>query len=185
MGQIFLTAKTINGDSPVTPRVVAVNSERIKMHPGKKNGLTKVVEYIGDQIINTFLVYESPAEINAQILVNEGQGTTLLAKNFVDLGLDAAGANAGASTDVTKYFTEFDTSVATSADGVQLDAAVVGKVRVVVNTSLVALEVWPQSGENFKGSADDAAIVHAGRTRVHYVCVTATEWVKAEDYTQV
>lgn len=180
--QIFLVALSRNGQTFATPRVVAVNDEFINVIPARNSKKTKVIETIGNEV-NTYVVYDSIGEIEAQSLVARGQQANIQALNYVTLGLDAAGNSAGTAADVTEYFTEVDVSVATSADGIQLDAATVGKVRIVLNTSAVALEMWPQTGENFLGSADDAAIVQAAKSRKHYFCRTATVWEVATDYT--
>lgn len=184
--KIFLTAYSRGGEVFAKPRVVAVNSEGlIVIPPSKSTGIyTQVTEVHEDGTKDYYKVYESAAEIKAQQLVDAGQATTLFAKNWVNLAQAAAGATAAAALDVVKYLTEVSSATVTTTDGVQLDAATRGKVRVVVNTSGVALEMWPQTGENFKDSADNAAIAQAAATRKHYVCITATEWVTADDYTQ-
>ena len=180
--QIFLVALKANGQTFDKPRVVAVDDEHITMAPATKSKKTRVVETIGNTR-RTYVVYDSISEIQAQQLVVRGQQANISGLNYIDLGKDAAGANAATATDITEYYSEFDTSVATSADGAQLDAATVGKVRVVVNNSAVALEMWPQTGENFLGSADDAAVAQAGKSRIHYFCRTATVWEVADDFT--
>jgi hypothetical protein len=192
--QIFLTAKSKNGDNYVKPRVVIVDPAKISMTPvsksgGYSQGLCRVEEKSGNSV-DVYYVYESPAEINAQILMNEGQATGLLAKKFIDLSIDAAGATAAAAADIVKYFTEIDTATATTTDGYQLPAATVGKVCVVYNTvpgaggAGIALDAWPQTGENFRGLADDATLQHAVNIRKHYVCLEAGTWDVADDFTQ-
>lgn len=192
---IFLTAKYINGQKLAKPRVVAVNPETLKLTPqtrsgGVKAGLCKVKEILENEE-NVYHVFENPAEISAQILMNQGQATSLNAKNFVDLSIDAAGANAAAAADIVKTYTEIDTATAATTDGIQLPAATVGKVCVVFNTvpgaggAGIALDVWPQTGENFLGKADDAQTTLAAKKRGHYVCETATVWTEADDFTQV
>lgn len=180
--QIFLVAISHNGNVFGKPRVVSVDDEHIKVTPATRAKKTKVIETVGTTV-NTYVVYDSVSEMHAQSLIVRGQQANIEGLNYISLGLDAAGATAAAATDVTEYFSEFDTSVATSADGVQLDAATVGKVRIVLNNSAVALEMWPQTGENFLGSADDAAVAQAGKSRKHYFCRTATTWEVADDYT--
>jgi hypothetical protein len=181
--QIFLTAKSRDGQNFANPRVIAVNDANIEVSPGS-DGWTRVVEYNEAGVrLHTHIVYETPAQIQAQSLVADNQATNLLAKNYVNLSVDAAGATAAAAADITKYLTEIDTATAATTDGIQLDAATVNKVRVVVNVTAVPLDVWPQTGENHKGLADDALKVQAALSRKHYVCLTAGEWTLADDYT--
>jgi hypothetical protein len=182
--KLFLTAYSRNGQKFAKPRVVGVEYDYIEIVPGA-NGYTKVIETNHNgALLNTYTVYESMAEIQAQALVAEGDATNILAKNHAILSVDAAGANAAAATDITKYLTEIDTATAATTDGIQLPAATEKKVIVVINTTAITLDVWPQTSENFDGSADDAATTQAGLTRKHYVCLETGEWVVADDYTQ-
>jgi hypothetical protein len=128
-------------------------------------------------------VFDSIGEIDAQSLVVRGQQANVLGVNYVTLALAAAGATAGAAADATEYFTEITSATATTTDGVQLDAATVGKVRIILNNTAVILDIWPQTGENFLGSADDALIAQPAKSRKHYFCRTATTWEVATDYT--
>lgn len=180
--QIFLTASKIGGATLAKPRVIAVNDEYITVEPATKKKRTRVIEKIKDDQ-KIYEVYESANEIEAQMLTARNLATNIHAKNYVTIGLAAAGATAAAAADVTKHLTEVATATATTTDGIQLDAATVSKVRTVINSTLVVLDVWPQTGENFLGSADDAAVTQAALTRKHYVCLNATTWVVADDYT--
>lgn len=180
--QIFLVALSRNGQNFATPRVVAVNDEFINVVPARNSKKTKVIETIGNEV-NTYSVYDSIGEIEAQSLVARGQQANVMALSYVTLALAAAGATAAAAADVTEYFTEVTSATAATTDGIQLDAATVGKVRVVLNSTAVVLDVWPQTGENFLGSADDAATTQAVKSRKHYFCRTASVWEIATDYT--
>jgi len=180
--QIYLTAKSTAGQNYARPRVIVVNDANIHVVPGD-GGLTKVTEYDANGSKIEHIVYEAPSQIQAQSLVNAGQGTGIFAKNHAAIAVAALGATAAAAYDVVRYLTEVATGTASSADGVQLPAATVGKVRVVINSLAFALDMWPQTGEQITPSAIDALLAQAAVSRKHYVCLVAGTWVVADDYT--
>jgi hypothetical protein len=193
--QIRITAKSRNGQTFQKATVFTVSASDIKMDTPSRSsslwsGFTKLTVKNGNET-NVYYIYESPAEITAQILMNEGQATSLLAKNYVDLSIDAAGANAAAAADIVKTYTEIDTATAATTDGIQLPAAVKGKVVVVINTvpgaagAGLPLDVWPQTGEKFDALAANAQTTLAAKTIGHWVCDVAGTWITAADYTQV
>jgi hypothetical protein len=192
--QIRITAKERNGQTFQKPTVFIVEADGIKMDTPSRSsslwsGFTRL-KVTSKNEVNIFYIYESPAEITAQILMNEGQATTLLAKNYVDLSIDAAGATAAAATDIVKTYTEIDTATAATTDGIQLPAAVKGKVVVVINTvpgaagAGLPLDVWPQTGEKFDALAANAQTTLAAKSFGHWACDVAGTWITATDNTQ-
>lgn len=185
MGLIYLTAKSRNGNtSYAKPRVVAVNSDNIYPVPNKA-GNVRITETRKDGVQNQYDVYEDVAEIEAQVLLDAGQATSIKAKQYILTGQAALGATAAAAFDITKHITEMTSGTAGTADGIQLDAATVGKVRQVYNNTTFALDVWPQTGEKFENLAADAQTTQATGLRKHYVCLVAGTWTIADDYTQL
>lgn len=193
--QIRITAKQRNGQTLVKPTVFTVEADGIKMETASRSsslwsGFTRL-EVMKENVKNVYYIYEAPAEITAQILMNEGQATGLLAKNYVDLSIDAAGNSPGTATDIVKTYTEIDTATVTTTDGIQLPAAVVGKVVVVINTvpgaasAGLPLDVWPQTGEKFDALAANAQTILAAHAIGHWACNVAGTWITAADYTQV
>jgi len=188
MGLIYLTAKSVNGQNFANPRVVAFESNALSYAPGK-SGRTEVLEYLGHSGIatKTAVVYESAAEIQAQILNNAGQATNMFAKAYITTPVAGAGANQGAATAITKYLNEVTSSTAGSAEGVRLDASAVSKVRVIINNAAAIVKVYPATGEKIGTSAStvNASVDLAINARKHYVCLTAGIWTVADDYTSV
>jgi hypothetical protein len=178
MGRLIaLTAKKKNAESYSTPRVIYVNDDLISVIPGS-DGFTKVIEGAEGRV-STYIVFESVMEIEA---ARNPAATDIYVKNKIGAALSALGANAAAALDLTKYVNDVTGGTTGSADGVQLKAATVGAVQVVINSNTFALDVWPQTGENINGAADDAVYALAANTRKHFVCEVEGEWKVAEDY---
>ena len=121
----------------------------------------------------TILVYETPSQV---VAASEKFSATPQFPLHITLGADAAGGAQGAGYDVVSYFTEIDAATATTNDAVDLPAATKGKVHVIQNSTSLALEVYPASGQTINGAAANAVYAHAARTTVHYYCKEAGKW---------
>jgi len=93
----------------------------------------------------------------------------------------ATGGQANA-TELTKHFNYVD-MVATANDSVKCDAATVGKVREVFNSTANDMYLYPKVGERFKNSdpsvglmaINDPIVVGAGGG-VRLICITAGQF---------
>jgi hypothetical protein len=182
MGLIFLTASK-KGNKVCSPKadVVALEGPWVQFLGVNSAGKSRIREVKPDGNIVTFEVYETANAIEAW--KNYANATAIVAKNHIVVAAAALGATAGAAYDVIKYLTEVASGTAGSADGVQLSAATVGAVRVVINSNSFALDIWPQTGENINGAADDALYAQPAFSRRHYICDVAGEWKVANDET--
>lgn len=182
MGRLIaLTAKRINEQTLVTPRVVYVNDESIAVdHATKAGRLTKVTELRGNRK-TIYLVYESGMKIEA---ARNPLSTDVLVKQQIALALAGAGTTQGTGTVLTKYFNEATTIGAGATEAFVLPAATVGKVVVFVNNDVVtdAAKVFPAVGEFIDAQAVNTVLSIAGGDRVHFACVTtAGKWITAID----
>lgn len=87
-----------------------------------------------------------------------------------------AGGGQGSATPLTAYDNEVNVA-ASPGDSVLALAAVVDVTQEVYNSTANAVDVFPQSGEKFKGLGVDVAISLGAGSRIKYRCYTAGEFV--------
>jgi len=119
-------------------------------------------------------VLESPLEVKA---AENPLSTDLHVQNAIDAAISATGTAQGDGYDVTKYFNNVTTATATSAEALDLPAALQGGVHCIKNATAVALEIYPASGETIDGAAADAVKAVAAFSTVYFACVVDGEWV--------
>lgn len=112
---------------------------------------------------------------------NGGVSTKGLSLTDIDAAVAAAGATQGAATALTKTVNVVTTGTATSADGVQLPAAVAGKVVIIAAEYGAALAVWPATGDAIDDTAANGEVAQADNTLAIYVAQDATTWRKLEN----
>lgn len=88
-----------------------------------------------------------------------------------------AGGGQGSATALLKQFNAVDT-VATAGDSVKALAATVGVVQVIRNDSLAGndMNLYPQSGENFRGFSANAPLPISPGQSVTITCYVAGEF---------
>lgn len=179
---VVLTAKKINGQVLATPRVVYVQEEGMIVTPAdfRTDRGAKVTERIGNQK-NVYEVYEKAIHIEA---ARNPATTDLYVKTHIAAALAGAGTTQGAGTAITKYLSEALTIGAGATEAFTLDAATVGKVRVILANDAAndAAKIFPASGEFINAQAVNTVLSVASPGRVHFVCVsTAGKWITADD----
>ncbi len=119
-------------------------------------------------------VAEKPFDLEA---LADLASTDLIISQRVAAAVAALGAAQGDGYDVIKFLTEITTATASSADGVDLPAAVEGGVRCLINNNAtVTLDLFPASGENFDGGTANVAVTLAPAERKHFYCATDGRW---------
>lgn len=98
-----------------------------------------------------------------------------------DMSVSAAGSAQGAGFAITRYLNVVDSATDTSAEALDLPAATVDDVIVVVNSTAVALEVFPASTETINGAAADAVYDQPAFSTRHYACRVAGAWLISQD----
>ena len=89
----------------------------------------------------------------------------------------AAGTNAATGTAVTAGLTVVSTATATTADGIVLPASWgIGERITVVNTTAVALDVFPPTGGAINGGTADAAKALAANMSGIYISLGSSTW---------
>lgn len=177
-GVVLLTAYRINDAANLlTPKVISIpQNSIIRVIPVNSNdgvGYGTVVVSQKDGVRNVYRVFETPDQINVAIDPSDGKAIDK------DLTVEAAGSTQGNGVDIVNYFNIVTAATDTSAEALDLDSATVGKVRVVYNSTGVALEVFPASGQTINGASANAVYDQAAYSRVTYVCKTAGAWVLA------
>lgn len=185
MGRIIaLTAYSRDGQKFARPRVVYVQEATMEVVPASKEGkLTRVIEKdAAGYASSTYLVYESAMQVEA---ARNPSSTDIYIKQQVQLALAGAGTTQGAGTALARYLSEVTTIGDGATEAATLDAATVGKVRVVINNDTVVaddLRLFPAVGHNFEGSAVNVVKSVPIGTRIHLVCLVAGTWVVADDF---
>jgi len=183
MTRVFLTANKIGpmgqDDQLLTrPKVITISNtdlEQIIKKNSSPFGCVLKSGLGGRGARKEFWLAESPS----QVAVAEDPATANVNAQDKALGLAALGAAQGAGVDVSRYLNEVTTATATTADSVDLPAATVGKVLVLLNNTDVPLEVYPAVGEIIGDLAANALYLLAARERVHFVCRVAGTWLVA------
>lgn len=99
-----------------------------------------------------------------------------------DIDLQANLAVQATGLPITKFLSEFTTVTGTTDEAATLDAATVGKVRVVINNDVnVDLLLFPASGEFHQGVAVDLSIDVPFGGRVTLYCKTTGTWLLVAD----
>ena len=118
------------------------------------------------------------------ILIDLLRNLTNINEEFVEgitqLGMVATGTNQGEGVDLvaSTYFAEVHTAIESSAEAVDFNAsAIVGKVIVLINNTLVVLKVYPKSGERMNNALVNVQYNQAAKSRVAYYCKTAGNWI--------
>jgi len=94
----------------------------------------------------------------------------------VEAGLTASTTQTqGAGTSITKKMTEFST-VANPGDAATLDAAVQGRIRIVINDGAETLQLFPASGDAIDQGAANTSISVAPGSVVIFHAKDATTW---------
>lgn len=94
-----------------------------------------------------------------------------------DAAVAAAGNNQATATALTGAVNVVTSATATSADGVQLPAGyAAGDMVLVVNTTAVALDVFPPSGGAINGASADAAKGLAANMSGLYIALGSDNW---------
>ena len=149
---------------------------------GEKQGGTEIQTVDGKTIAK---VYETPSQVAA--MRDRDVNDIITGSQHIRAGLTAAGSAQGAGVALTTYISEITAITATSAEAADLDAATVGKVRVIINNDVAGsddLELFPASTENFDSEAADAIYpgsVPGPGQRLTLVCFTAGTWTTVTD----
>jgi hypothetical protein len=177
MGLVRLTAKRIGSQvaDNTTPKIFNCQSTDIeKIFASGSGGVIK----LKGASKNSGLVVETFENVEQIGVAIDSASTRSLDK---DLSVSAAGSAQGAGFAVVRYLNVVDAATDTSAEALDLPAATVDKVTVLVNDTAVALEVFPASTETINGAAADAVYDQAAFSTVHYACKVAGAWVIAQD----
>lgn len=185
---MFLTAVRI---SPAKsnfsiPRILALeNAQLVQSKPRSTGGAggNAYVQYGtgGRPFSKKFRVMETVFQIE----VAKNPISTNIEAQDKTLSITAAGTAQGTATALTKYFNEVTTATAGATEGVRLDAATVGKVRVVLNNDAAdTVKVYPATSEKIINSAGTDLGANAAQdlvvgARKHYVCLVAGVWQEA------
>lgn len=86
-----------------------------------------------------------------------------------------AGGGQANATQLRNEYERIDT-VATAADSVKLRAATKGLRHVVVNTAANAVDIYPQTGDNFLGLADNISVSLSGTQHAEFICFVDGTW---------
>jgi len=92
----------------------------------------------------------------------------------VGTGISAAGALQSTATALTKEINVVST--VTAGQGVRLPVAVAGMVITIINTSAVALLVYPATGDDINGGTINVAYSQSAGATLQYVAPTTTDW---------
>lgn len=187
MSQIFLTARKVGPTGQdnqllTTPKVVRVEEDGAEiiakvLKGGVTDGSVFRLKNVGGRgARKEYWMAERPEQIE---VAKDPSATNLQAQDK-ELSIAALGTTQGAGAPITKYFSEVDDIANGATEAVTLDAATVGKTRVVLNNDALAadiLQLFPASGENFRGLAADAVQAVKSLGRIHLYCKTAGEWI--------
>jgi len=178
----FLTATRISPSIPgtrlTTPKVVQINVALIDKIITNDAGGCVVKMTNGARVALQYEVLENQAQIQVAI---DPSSTNPYAQDR-NLALAALGANQGAAAALSAYLTMVNSATGGSADGVRLPAlAGVTKPFVVINSTAVAIKVYPATGETINGGAANASVNLAAGARLHFCRSTATNWRTATE----
>lgn len=94
-----------------------------------------------------------------------------------DSSVAAAGNSAATATQLTAGINVVTSATATSADGVRLPAdRAAGDILFIINTTAVALDVWPEDGGSINGAAADAVKALAANMTGLYISSGDGSW---------
>lgn len=186
MSQIFLTARKVPHEGATnlltTPKVIRVEEDGAEIiakftAAGAEDGSVFKSGVLGGRgARKEFWVAETPQQIE----VSKNPSAANLQAQDKELSISALGTTQGAGAPVTKYFSEVDDIANGATEAATLDAATVGKTRVVLNNDAAVadiLKLFPASGENFSGKADDAVQDVKSLGRIHLYCNVAGTWI--------
>jgi hypothetical protein len=182
MGRIIaLTAKSKNGQAYSKPRVVYLQENAIKTLPSGKTTRGTWVEETLEGRTDRYELYEKAMHIEAS---RNPSSSDILVKQHCSLAMTGAGTTQGAGTAISKYLSEPTTIGAGATEAFKLDAATVGKVRVIINNDASGddAKIFPATGETINGAAANAVYSLTAGNRVHLVCLVAGAWVVADDF---
>lgn len=115
-------------------------------------------------------VLETPDQIKA---AEDPSASNVHAAHELNLGLDAAGSAQGAGVAANRYYNTIDAATDTSAEAVDIPVMAVNEVKVIVNLTAVALELFPASGDNFRGKSANAVLDMAANSVLILYCIEA------------
>ncbi len=131
---------------------------------------------IGGEVIR---VAEHPFDLEALANQESTEPFIVARRDLAALGNLAVQAT---GTAITKFVTEFPDVVGTTKGAATLDAATVGKVRIILqNDANVDLLLFPAVGEFHEGVAVNLSIDFAFGTRIHLYCKVAGTWLLIAD----
>ena len=198
LGYLYLTKNKIDmandfiplvvlRDGPSTSQAISEDVPTVKLIPSETIESIIPTDFGGSKlglagdggVRKDVLVLENPLQVKA---AKDPSASNLHVANEVDATVEAAGSTQGNGTTITKYFNNVTAATGTSAEALDLPAATPGAVHVIVNTTGVALEVFPASGESIDGLAANALkSVPAGES-MYFGCVEAGTWVTSTLY---
>lgn len=133
------------------------------------------IQILGEKVT----IAEKPFDLEA---LADLASTDVIISQRVDAGVSALGTNQATAYDIIKFLTEVDDATADTADGLAIPDALVGAVHCVINNdTLVTLDIFPQSGENFDGGTADIAVTLAPYERKHFYCAIEGQWDTVAD----
>lgn len=92
-------------------------------------------------------------------------------------GIAAAGNDQATATGLTAGVNVVTSATGTSADGVRLPAdRTAGDMLYIVNTTAVALDVFPSTGGKINGGSADAAKALAANMSGQYISLGSGDW---------
>lgn len=180
-GVVRLTAYRIGaGTSDLTvPKIVHLIQDQIDrvlpVNSGDGVGYGSIVITSEVDGQKEYRVFETPAQV--QVAIDPSDGKSL----DKDTSITAAGSTQGNGFAIVNYYNIVDSATDTSAEALDLPAAVAGGVHVVYNQTAVALETFPASGETINGAAANAVYDHAAYAVKTYVCKTDEAWLIARE----
>lgn len=169
------SGKPIFDIADATLKSIKVPTSQIKeVKSGSAGFGSEVVVEATNGTRKVYFVVETPVMVEAAMNPSSDNNGAL---NEIALGLDATGSAQGAGVSVSKYFNTIDAATDTSAEAVDLPAAVKNGVLVIHNQTAVALEVFPASGEDVNGGAANAVYNQAANSIVFYYCKEDGSWL--------
>lgn len=196
MSLLFLTAVKISPafKNLTTPKVTVLESSQI-VKPKPYRGGSSILYGTSIRPYKKYRVAESAAQVAVATIVGAAQ--SLAADPYAqdaNLGVTPAGSTQAAASAVSTYLTVVSGGVAAS-NSVKLPSAsdfvapsinINGGVRVIINTSAVAISVFPaasefinKSGATAGAGASNVAVSIASGGRMHFLKASSTNWVTA------
>lgn len=199
MSQLFLTAVRISPAKSYlsTPKVLVLESDQIVKFKAFKGG-GSILYGSSQRPYKKYVVSENGSQKAVAQLI--GNGGTLSLNPYAqdaNLGLTPAGSSQAAASAVSTYLTVVSGGAA-SVNSVKLPPAstfyaanTVAEARVIINTSSVAISVFPaaseyinQSGATAGAGASNVAVTIGPGGRLHFVVASSNNWKVATEVSE-